>query len=195
VCAEGGVQVSGANLTFASLLEMFASLALYTSPPYSYPTFQARPYAAAGRCALSHCAEQFGRSQGYRLDNGVSGNIIAVGNNGTCAAVAQAARRSGVAVVRGNGLPGGRSPCRGKGTRGPRRRERGGRGEREGRSAPPRPYPWTSAWRIAPRIHMIYLYLCVQGNRAASRGYATILAIVTRRPCAKCSTPSRAGKT
>ncbi len=92
---------------FASLLEMFASLALYTSPPYSYPTFQARPDAAAGRCALRHCMEQFGSSPGYRLDNGVSGNIIAVGNNGTCATVAQAARRSGVAVVRGSGLQGG----------------------------------------------------------------------------------------
>ena len=137
---------------------MFASLALYTSPTYSYPTFQARPDAASGRCALRHCAEQFGSSPGYRLDNGVSGNIIAVGNNGTCTAVAQAARRSGVAVVRGSELPGGLPGAKGLG--GPWRREGRGRGAREGRSTPYRPYPWTSAWRMAPQVLIIYLYLC-----------------------------------
>eukprot|EP00802_Teleaulax_amphioxeia_P032613 Tamp_36807.p2 GENE.Tamp_36807~~Tamp_36807.p2 ORF type:complete len:104 (+),score=16.01 Tamp_36807:29-313(+) len=64
---------------------MFAALTLYTSPPY--PTFAARPPPAAGRCALRHCSEQFSSSPGFRLDSGVSGNIVAVGNAGKPCAI------------------------------------------------------------------------------------------------------------
>ena len=59
-----------------------------------YLTFQARPDAVAGRCALRHCSEQFNTSAGFSLYpadtksgrwgvGGASGNIIAVGNQGT----------------------------------------------------------------------------------------------------------------
>jgi len=59
---------------------MFDVMALYRTPaPFS---------PVAGRCALRQCGEQFNQSQGVSLDSsGVSGNMIAVGNRGMCAAL------------------------------------------------------------------------------------------------------------